>query len=95
MSFQAKKDFMMNMVAPQAVQEASCAAAQDKYGKWLSSQPGFQATGVGVCSQGAICLKIYTNGMTDKTKEVIKKKINDVPIDFEEMGQMTTLPVTP
>jgi hypothetical protein len=88
---------MPTVIAPTAVQEAVCVEAQDEHGDWISTQEGVNGVGIGLSPSGTICLKIYTNGISDETKAKISKRVcgkgeHQCPVDFEEIGPIYARP---
>jgi hypothetical protein len=63
-------------------------AVRDQHEAWLDQQPGVTGTGVGIDAGGAWCIKVYTNHMPAATREAIRQRLQDVPVEFEETGEI-------
>lgn len=61
---------------------------RDKHEDWLRAQPGVVGTGVGMDKGGAVRLKVFTDRITPGTREAISQRLGDVPIAFEEIGEI-------
>lgn len=63
-------------------------AERDRHESWLQQQPGFQGSGVGLNAAGKVSIKVYTSGMPPDVQESIRQKLNEVPVAFEETGEI-------
>jgi hypothetical protein len=61
--------------------------ARSKHELWLQGRAGFAGSGIGVGRDGNPCIKIYTNGMTEATKQSVSAVLSRVPFEFEETGE--------
>lgn len=58
-----------------------------KHHRWLQQQPGMNGVGLGLTSEGEPCLKVFTDGMPETTKDQIRKRLGKALIEFEESGE--------
>ena len=72
-----------------AFTETQLVSEKNKVEPWLNSQEGFTGSGIGIGRGGQICLKIFTNQMSIKTKQAIESRLQNLPHEFEETGQIT------
>ncbi|PHR86472.1 MAG: hypothetical protein COA78_37920 [Blastopirellula sp.] len=70
-----------------SLNEAQLMQQRDLHEAWLNEQAGITGTGIGIDSGGNICIKIFTNQMSNDTKERITSKLDGLVIDFEETGE--------
>jgi len=52
------------------------------------AQPGVVGTGVGVSSQGQPVIKVYVEKATPATRASIPAKLEALPVEVEETGQI-------
>ncbi len=55
---------------------------------WLLQQEGIVGTALGCDQGGQICIKIYTDGATSETKAAISARLQKLPFEFEETGEI-------
>lgn len=70
-----------------AFTESQLLEEKSKHDSWLQQQPGMTGAGVGLTAEGELCLKVYTDGMSETTKQQIRHRLGDTPVDFEESGE--------
>lgn len=68
--------------------EAELKKQRIKHEAWLSQQPGFGGDGIGIGSDGRHCITIYTKKMPEETKRNIRSVMADLPIEFQEIGEV-------
>lgn len=73
-----------------AFSEDQLVSERDKLEPWLNGQAGFNGTGVGIGRDGQVCLKIFTNHMPNNIKQEIDSRLQSLPHEFEETGEMTS-----
>ena len=72
-----------------AFTEAELVSEKNKVEPWLLSQQGITGSGVGIGQGGNICLKIYINQMSNETKSAIDSRLQALPHEFEETGEIS------
>lgn len=73
-----------------AYTESQLLAEKRKHDGWLQQQPGVVGTGIGHSAGGELCIKIYTDRMPQATKQQIQNRLQGIPVDFEESGELET-----
>ena len=66
-------------------------AIRDKNQDWLCKIAGINGVGVGLASEGGICLAILTNGLKDLDRKGIVEKLGEIPHEFIETGEFKNL----
>ncbi|MEQ8785005.1 MAG: hypothetical protein RIC55_01845 [Pirellulaceae bacterium] len=60
--------------------------AIDHHGDWILQQPGVAGCDNSNDEQGNPCLRVFTDGISDATKNDIKQRVQPIPVRFEETG---------
>ena len=69
---------------------AELQATRDQHETWLKGLPGVVGTGIGMDRSGRIALKVFSNQMPAATRDEIASRLGDVPVAFEETGEIRT-----
>jgi hypothetical protein len=56
---------------------------------WLLQQPGVQGTDIGEDAQGKPVIRILTANAPEATKQAIRSRLQGVPVEFQETGEIT------
>lgn len=59
--------------------------------EWLRSLSGFSGAGLGVDQSQRPCIKVFTNKMPADVRQQILHKLESLPVDFEEVGEIRAL----
>jgi hypothetical protein len=66
-------------------------AAKNRHRDWLLRQPGVQGTAIGQDDRGRPVLKVMTSQVSEETKRQIVSRLKDLPVAFEETGEIRAL----
>lgn len=62
-------------------------ALRDRHESWLRVQPGVVATSISLGPDGNPCLRLFVQHLSAATHTKIKKRLRNVPLQFEERGE--------
>lgn len=57
-----------------------------RHGAWIIQQPGVAGCDNSDDKAGNPCLRVFSDGVTEDTRSEIKRKVDPVPVIFEETG---------
>lgn len=61
-------------------------AVINRHGSWILQQDGVAGCDNSNDERGNPCLRVFTDGISEDTKDVIRRQVQPVPVKFEETG---------